>query len=585
MKVLRQAVVLLALTVLAVPRATAVEQSAADVLPPTAVLFAEVRAPQELVNAAYNDDLVRRVESLDGVRKAMEQKQYLDFKAGIAIVESQMGLPWRQIVGRAMGGGLAIAVDAKTQGVVVLARAGDEAGQAQLIETLAKLASLDAKNKGNPDPVEMKEYRGIKTYTVDKGHIASAAPWLVATNNADLEQQIVDRILDKPQNSLAADAEFAKARGSANAENVAWGYVNTDAIRKGGVAQKLFGGQAENLLVELLFGGILSTLHQTPYVTFEATVADRQVRLTAAAPHDPAWAGESRTYYFGPQGKGAAPTLALGDETILAASAYRDVAAMWRFASDLVDEQANEELAKADSQLTTLFSGKDFGEDILGAFGTDHQLVIARQTFAEGQPAPAIKLPALGIVATLKDPAKMQADLRRTFQNLIGFFNVVGAMNGQPQLEFGTEKTDSFELVWGSPLPDADAKDQQALKLNYNFSPAIAFSGNRFVLATTKELARSLATSAPSGEATHDDDRVTNSGAELRFDALRKILADNREQLIAQNMLKDGHNRQEAETAIGDLLELVSWFDHAAVSLDATQNELRGSLEISMKAN
>ena len=52
-----------------------------------------------------------------------------------------------------MGGGIVFALDAKTQGVVILARATDETTQSKLIETLANLASLDAKNKGNPDPV------------------------------------------------------------------------------------------------------------------------------------------------------------------------------------------------------------------------------------------------------------------------------------------------------------------------------------------------------------------------------------------------------------------------------------------------
>jgi hypothetical protein len=32
----------------------------------------------------------------------------------------------------------------------------------------------------------------------------------------------------------------------------------------------------------------------------------------------------------------------------------------------LFDKQTNEELAKTDSGLSTMFAGKDFGEDILG---------------------------------------------------------------------------------------------------------------------------------------------------------------------------------------------------------------------------
>jgi hypothetical protein len=257
---------------------------------------------------------------------------------------------------------------------------------------------------------------------------------------------------------------------------------------------------------------------------------------------------------------------------------------MWRRADDLFDKQTNEELAKADSGLSTLFAGKDFGEDILGALRPETQWVVARQTFVEGQPAPAIKLPAFGLVAELKDPAKMQPDLRRTFQSLIGFLNIVGAMNGQPQLDLDMEKSDAAQFVTASYLADPDAKDQRALKINYNFSPSIAFAGNKFVVASTKEfahqLAKAKATSRPAGGTA----RVVNSDVVLQFDALREILADNRSQLVAQNMLTEGHTKDEAEKKIDELLELVGWFDCLNLSLDTTQSELRFTLDVGLKA-
>jgi hypothetical protein len=251
----------------------------------------------------------------------------------------------------------------------------------------------------------------------------------------------------------------------------------------------------------------------------------------------------------------------------------------------LLSEQANEELAKADSGLSTLFSGKDFGEDILGAFRPEVQIVVARQAFAEGQPAPAIKLPAFGWVAELKDPAMMQPELRRTFQNLIGFFNVVGAMNGQPQLELDVEKTGEAEFVTATHLADPNAKDPGALKINYNFSPSIAFAGNRFVLASTKALAHSLATASATKERPGDKAHIVNTDAVLHLDVLRHILADNRAQLVAQNMLAEGHTKDEAETAIDVLLKLVGWFDQLVLSLDTTPSELHATVNVSIKAS
>ena len=249
----------------------------------------------------------------------------------------------------------------------------------------------------------------------------------------------------------------------------------------------------------------------------------------------------------------------------------------------MLNEQANEELAKADAGLTTLFGGKDFGEDILGALGPEIQFVVTRQEFAAGQSAPAIKLPAFGLVTDLKDPAKMQPELRRTFQNLIGFLNVVGAMNGQPQFDLDMEKTETAQFVTASYLPDPNAKDQVSSKINYNFSPSIAFTGSRFVVASTKAMAHTLATANSPNQPPDVAAPVVNTDAVLHFSALRNILTDNRQQLIAQNILTAGHSKTEAEREISGVLDLVGGFDRMRVSLETTSSELHVSLEIALK--
>jgi hypothetical protein len=564
--------------------AVADERTAAELLPPSTVIFAEIQRPQNLLSTVYDHRLVRRIEALDRVQAAREKKQYLDFQAGVAIVESQMAMPWRKIVGQAAGGGIVAALDAETQGVVILVRATDATISAKLVDTLTNLASLDAQNKGKPAPFQTSDYRGVKMYAVDKGQLAVVADWLVITTKDVLGRLIIDRLLDKSKESLAANSQFATAHGGMSEATTAWAYVDTAALREAGLAKKLFGGQAENPLVELILGGILSTLQHTPYVAVDVNASEGQVQLSACAPFDPSWAGELREYYFGPQGSGVAPPRLTVENTVLSVSAYRDASAMWLRAGDLFDEQTNDKLALADSNLTTLFAGKDFGEDILGAFKPAGQVIVASQRFAEGQAAPAIKLPAFGMVSEMKDPTRMQPELRRTFQSLVGFLNIVGAMNGQPQLDLDMEKTDAALFVTSSYLPDTNAKDPRNIKINYNFSPSIAFAGSRFVVASTKALAHTLATAQATDPSSGNDGRVVNTKARLQFDALREVLADNRGQLVAQNMLKEGHTKDEAERDIGDLLELVAYFDDLQLSLDTTPSELRATIDLGIKA-
>jgi hypothetical protein len=156
-------------------------------------------------------------------------------------------------------------------------------------------------------------------------------------------------------------------------------------------------------------------------------------------------------------------------------------------------------------------------------------------------------------------------------------------MDGQPQLDLDMEKSDTVQFITSSYIADPKAKDGQAAKINYNFSPSIAFAGNRFVVASTKAMAHALAAARPTDQPAAEAGRVTNTDAVVRFDTLEEILADNRGQLVAQNMLNEGHTKEEAERDVGVLLALVGWLDHLDFAMDTTQSELRLSLDLALK--
>lgn len=571
------------LVICAAARSFGDERTPADLLPQTTMAFLEMPRPDEFLPIVEQHRLVKRLMSLSPVQAAMQKDEYVAFRGVLALVEVQIELPWREVVRRGLGGGLAIAFDQKTGGVVLLAKTTDGSTHAKFAEVITNLVALDAQNKAKDNPVAVSQYREQKVYSVEHLWFAAVADWVVATNRRELHDQIVDRILDESNESLAENPQFAEARKAANPSAVVWGYVNVAAVRDAGLASQAFVERTENPLAEILLGGIVSTLRQTPYVTADFVVRDDGIRISASAPHDRSWAGDLREHYFGPQGLGAAPPHLNVDDAILSIGTYRDASAMWLRAGDLLDEQANEQLAKADSDLSKMFAGKDFGEDVLGAFEPTLRLVLTRQTFAEGQPAPAIKLPAFALVADLKDSAESQPELRRTFQSLIGFFNIVGAMNGQPQLDLSTEKLEGIELVTASHVEDKKATDPKKLRINYNFSPSVAFADGRFVLASTKELAVALAKAPASTGAAEDVSRVANSRAELRFDALREALADNREHLIAQNMLEKGHSRAVADEEIGVLLDIAQWFDRLELQLDTKPRSMQASANLVLR--
>jgi hypothetical protein len=348
------------------------------------------------------------------------------------------------------------------------------------------------------------------------------------------------------------------------------------AVRDAGDAMKLFEGKAENPLAELLVGGIQSTIRKAPYFTLDLTAARKGLDVRVQSPWQSDWVPEERTYFFGPDDAGTAPALPEVPGTLLTLSTWRDVSEMWLRAGDLFDEQMNDELAVADATLTTIFAGKDFGEEILGSFGPEIGLVVTRQDFTHVLPTPALKLPAFALVLKLRDAETMRPELRRTFQSAIGFLNIVGAQEGRPQLEMDMVREQDLDLITSRFVPDRKDRDSTAAEMIYNFSPSVAFSGDRFVLSSTATLAQQLAT-APAGP---EPPPHLNTVVAVNADAVSQALGDNREQLITQNMLEEGRSREEAEAAIGVLFEALKYLKGAGLSLERTDDAIAIRLHI-----
>ena len=75
----------------------------------------------------------------------------------------------------------------------------------------------------------------------------------------------------------------------------------------------------------------------------------------------------------------------------------------------------------------------------------------------------------------------MRIEFRRIFLSFLGFLNVIGAMNGQPQLDLDFEKNGDSEIITSTYVPEADEKNSKQAKINFNFSPSVGFGGDYFI--------------------------------------------------------------------------------------------------------
>ncbi len=526
------------------------EKTAAQLLPASTIFFAEIEDPRELADTLVEHPVVEKLLELDAYQQFLGSPEFERFKRILGSAEEQLDSTWPEILTDLAEGGISVAFDLNTQGGALLAEARDAESLARLRDTFLKLAA-----NGQQDGIKQGEYRGVTAYEFNEQvKFVTIENWLIVVTESKLGAAILDRYLDSEQDlheTLAATDTFQSARRTLKGTETAWAYLGLQPIRLVGGLAALSTAARENMLVELLIGGIVDAAARADYVTAMVRLDEQALEVSMALPCDDSSLTEGREYFFGPGGQGQAPPMLKVDDTILSLSTYRDVAQMWLRAPDLFTADVNDALAEADSNLTTFFAGRDFGEDILGSLEPQLQLVVARQRFDSQRPIPTIKLPSFAVVAQMRDPEVMTPELRRIAISMIGFFNVVGAMEGQPQMDIEMEKLGQAQLVTATFLPDPNQQPSQ-VKIQYNFSPTAVFHDRLFIISSTRSLGEQLL--AASRKQGQQDD--ANLAMRLSFPALEKTLADNRQQLIVQNVLEDGATQEEAAQSVDVLLSL-----------------------------
>jgi hypothetical protein len=564
-------------------------KSTAELFPDSTIAYVELSDPRQLVAGVFDHPVAAKLQTDDRYRPLLATPEYAKFRFGLGLVELSLGMTWRRAVEQAMGGGAAVGMDGRTGAAAIAVQALDPLILERLRDFAFKTVRDEARKQEKPNPVETTEYRGVSVHRFDKLKIATVGPWLVATDNDELGKSLVDRLLDGPgDKSLAADPAFREARAARPGTPLVWSCLRLDRLRESGRAAGLVAGKAENPVAELLAGGVLEAMRKASHLTASLEKQGDSFVLSASLPFEPAWVPQEREYFFGEASRGRAPGVLRPTGSLLHIAAYRDLAALWNSAPDLFDEKTNAEINQANANLSTLFSGRDFGQDVLGSLGPAWQLVVARQDYTQALSIPQIKLPAGAVVADLRDPEKMRREWKVTFQSLIGFLNIVGSMQGQPPLELDSEKIDGIQLVTASYAPPQEGKKPAAGSLHYNFSPSLALIDSRLVLASTRSLALELARLKPAeqpGQAVaakanetpaKEGESGVNSLIALDAQTVREALKDNREQLVAQNMLEKGHGRGDAEREIDALLML----SELVRNLDAQLNLAGGRLEL-----
>jgi hypothetical protein len=540
-------------------------------LPASTIVYLKL----EPFGSLLSHPLRTKIQSDETIQALWKSEPLKELRGGIAVSELVLGAKLETLARDLTKFGAHLCINDQGE-MVLLSRTRSDRWLKDYIQKIVTLARGD-NNKNKPGKVAETTYRGIRGYEVNKLIVAQMDDWLLVANKPEIAKATVDQMLDKNKESLDASPfyqrakEFAERFDSNSNGSVATVYLDLDNIRKAkaGWAKKLFSNKPREFVAELLFGGLLATLDQSPMAIGRLALNDFGANVELLSPTQPEWFAETREFYVGPNSKGAAERVWKTHQGLASFSTYRNLSELWLRAGDLFDQKVNDQLAQADNTLTTLFSGRDFGTDILGALEPQIQIVSASQSFPNAL-KPSIRLPSFALVGKLKEPDSMQRDLKRIFQSFVGFLNVAGAMEGQPQLDLESEIVGDAKIYWAEYVVEKDRKYENGLPVQFNFSPSVAFLGDRVVVSSTSALARQMISEIANPIANHDSSLTSpllNTSLELDLAMIRDALLDNRDQLITQNMLEKGHSKKEAQGEVDVLLGLMQLLGSASGQL------------------
>jgi hypothetical protein len=567
-----------------------------------AIAYFELARPDVLIDRIKDPRIQDFLTVAPGYRRFVEGPSYAQLRAVIDLVANRLGTTWEAGLRDLTAGGIVAAVEADgaPEPRIYLVITPRDAGLLERASrVLLELARKDAADKGKADPVSTSQHSGVTVHTLEGGKggaFAVAGGRLVISNAVGSLNRLLDRGLAEraagPTGgggakgaSLYDDPEWKRRRALVQPDDVAWGIVRLDRLRQIDPKRYALKEKGDTGIV-LLFGSWYEAIKGAPWIGASARWTDSVVGLTVELPVPKGGRPAPVAGYVPGQEQGSAPLLQPGG-TLASLSLWRDWATLWESRAELLAPEVVQGLANLDTFAGQFFGGRDFGNDVLGAFDPHWRLVIAQQDYAQLKPAPAVKLPGFALVAEVNAAdSEFVGRLKVAFQSIVAISNVEAAQKKAPVFELGSEQVEGITIATTRYLPSGTAAAAgEPGSQRYNFSPASAQVGKFFVLSTSTHLARALVKELKARQSAPD--AHSRKGATLTVEAdgpeVARLLEQNRGRMVMQAMLKQGETKENAERQVARLLGLARYLGHGRLDIrdDLASTRMQLTLQLS----
>ncbi len=567
--------------VAAEPAESGKSSSLASAMPSGAAGYAEIARLGDLLRRIQDSSYLKMVTDSPQFQGLQKLPQYKQGDAVRKIVETQLGMNLWKLFEELLHDRLAVAVypkDGNPAGNVLAAVQGiDLKVMAQLRERLGPFLTLLQEQLVTSDPIEGAP---VNTTVISfKGQVLVALgdSWIVAASTRELLTKTVNLMAGQEQGALADDPAFRAMTEQMGKEHLVRAFVNTEMLTKA-KGSRLTPEKLDNPLASMFLGGISELAACSPYAGLALDVEEDRFVLTSGVAGDSRKLDEAhRVFFSDPAGPGT-PAIPQLPAIIGGFTFHLDLANWYRQREKLLEARLLPGFDQFESGIGNLLPGKDVGEDVVPLIGKSLTFLAAPQDYSHLDGMPGVKLPGFAIVIDLARPEEGGDLFQLFFQTVSAILNLqAGQQNNQPWV-MTSETFKDVQIAYGRYLKKP-VGDQ--LPLVYNFMPASARLGDKFIISSSLGTCRQLIEALQKPAST-----VPTPNRNLNFEfhpkALGDILQANKEVFQAR-AIQQGQEANQAEGEFATSLQLLRFFDSFRLSSRVLSESFQVQFEGSWK--
>lgn len=552
-------------------------ESLTELVPPGAVVTAELTDAASTIAGLKTSDALRTLTESELYKTWAQSPDGRKARGGRAVLEGQLGMNLWDAAERLIGRNVLLAVYLPHEGdqpdSVLIIRFAQENTAGIIREKLTPWIEI----AGGAVRAEERDGTWFVETADDKAFGCLRGDYLVLANRHALRQTVLE-LLEKSSDPATTDAA-AKEDGDSSRDaagpqlTVHWNSQPLRAKLGGDFEQRLLPAKVDNPLGSLLIGGLLEVVSRAPEVQGQlkldpsgltATVQAKVAQAQIDAAH--------QTLLVATQSPN--DVIPAVPRQLATVSLCRDWASWYRQREALIEEHVLPEFDKFETGLSNLLPGKDFCEDVLTLLNSPITIVSAEQTYPHLDGRPGMQLPAFAVVLDLTN-AERGADIFQLFFQTLGtVVNIEAGKSGRQPWVMHSLAHQDVQINYAKYLDRPQGED---LPLVFNFQPAAALVGQKYVAATSLELCEDLidVLKQPVGQNPAEVE-PQNFRLTLNPDTAVQLLEANRA-IITARRIQSGISSEQANTELDAVLNWVSCLTPFSLTTDVTSEtvELR----------